>query len=389
MAFEGVQITSTLNASVPVNGFRDDLASGDTVGLALTSDVGIATYRWQIVGRPEQSTAGGTGPEPVSLGTAASATFTVDNDTPIPKDGTYNVACVVNEGTPSETRILAILCRNSTAVLDDGRTLRKLGGFELFDEDTSIPSILQGWATQMNRWLEKLLELSGGSNPGRDWHSYPLTKGDGTTSGYRQSRMWFAGQGDSMPAGYNTANLVITADTWYALPVIVPVIPVKLSNIWVWATGSTLNAGKINVFANASDGDFYPGARLFDSGQILPFSSGGGTTNNAQPDLDFSGDGGSLIWICVNVDVNSGTPQFLASSTNIFAALGGIRTNQVAVISGADPDYGALVGWKIPETFTTGAMASTMPHGVGETPILAFTAAAGSAPMFWYEWDEV
>ena len=41
------------------------------------------------------------------------------------------------------------------------RALRKLAGFEAL-EDTSLPLVLQGWATQLNRWLELIREVAAG-----------------------------------------------------------------------------------------------------------------------------------------------------------------------------------------------------------------------------------
>lgn len=163
MAFENVQIqtTKTPPGSLVV-GYRDDLAPGDLLLLSLTDTTGVSSFKWSVIGRPEESTVGGVGPEPCSLGIAATASFTVDNDAPIPKDGTYIIECLLNESSPTETRIRVGLVRFTGATTADGRPLRKIGGFEQF-EDTSDPTTRQGYATMVNRWLQRLLETTGGS----------------------------------------------------------------------------------------------------------------------------------------------------------------------------------------------------------------------------------
>jgi hypothetical protein len=177
MAFEGVQIRSTRNGVSPVNGYRDDLAAGDVVGVSLTSTgggpvAGVSSVRWEIVGRPEYSTAGGAGPEPVTLATALTASFVVDADVSgvggtVHKDGTYVVQATINPGSAGEVRKTTVLARLSGLTIPgvgSVRNLRKMGGFEAL-EDTSTPSIAIGWALQALRWLE-LLRLGGGGGGG-------------------------------------------------------------------------------------------------------------------------------------------------------------------------------------------------------------------------------
>lgn len=165
MAFENVKIRSTRNGGTPIDGYRDDLAISDLIGLSLTSTVGVTTFKWEIIGRPEGSSAGGVGPEPIQLGTSSTASFTVDTDIGTRKDGTYTIQCTVNAGSPTETRIPALLCRLAPGItISGGRALRKLGGFEAVD-DTSIATIRQGWANQMNRWLELLRQLATSGVP--------------------------------------------------------------------------------------------------------------------------------------------------------------------------------------------------------------------------------
>lgn len=162
MAFETVRIHSLRNGGTPIDGYRDDLVIGDTVALSLTSEVGVTSFLWELVGRPEGSTAGGAGPEPIFLSATRTASFVVDNDVGINRDGTYVAQCTVNGGSPTETRIRVDLIRLTGLTISGGRALRKLGGFESL-EDTSVASIIQGWATQMNRWLEFVRQNGGGS----------------------------------------------------------------------------------------------------------------------------------------------------------------------------------------------------------------------------------
>lgn len=130
--------------------------------MSLTSTVGVTTRAWTMVGRPEFSTAGGAGANPWSLGTGATATFTVDTDSTYNVDGTYVVECIINAGLSDQARKRVGLARLSgiTFVGPSGTVpLRRLGAFETF-EDTSTPGLLAGWATQVNRWLEFLRQVS-------------------------------------------------------------------------------------------------------------------------------------------------------------------------------------------------------------------------------------
>lgn len=162
------QIISTRNGSGAVTGERDDLAAGDLIGLSLSNRVGITSVRWELLGRPEGSTAGGAGPEPILLASAFTAAFTADSDSgDFRLDGTYTVQATLNPGSPGEVRVTTILSRLSGLTIpgagSEVRTLRKLGGYEAL-EDTSIPTILQGWATELNRWLELVREtVTGGA----------------------------------------------------------------------------------------------------------------------------------------------------------------------------------------------------------------------------------
>lgn len=152
MAFENVQIVSQRNGTNPTTGWRQDLAIGNVVSMALTSNVGVSTYRWELIGRPEGSSAGGAGPEPILLGTSATASFTVDNDVGIKRDGTYVARCILNGGAPSEAIITVGLARIIAGLSFNGLPLRRLGGFETM-EDTADPLVRQGWSKMLNRWL--------------------------------------------------------------------------------------------------------------------------------------------------------------------------------------------------------------------------------------------
>lgn len=162
MAFETVQIHSTLDSASPESGSRYDLVVSNVVLLSLTSTVGVASYRWQILGRPEGSSAGGAGPEPIELGSAITATFTVDTDSGYKKDGSYIVSCLINENLPTQTRVTAELVRLSGLTTNDGRALRMLGAFEVNEDTLPGASVNQGWATAANRWLRYLQENAGG-----------------------------------------------------------------------------------------------------------------------------------------------------------------------------------------------------------------------------------
>ena len=160
MAFANVQITSTRNALVPIVGWRQDLAPGNVIALSLTDTTGVSSFRWELVGRPEGSLAGGAGPEPILLSTGATAGFTVDNDVGIIRDGTYIVHCTLNGGSPTETIITVGLARLAAGLSFNGLPLRKMGGFEN-QEDTHEPLVKQGWAKMLDRWLG-LVQMGGG-----------------------------------------------------------------------------------------------------------------------------------------------------------------------------------------------------------------------------------
>jgi hypothetical protein len=166
MAFESYQIQSTRNGAGLVVGYREDLAQNDVVVLALTSMRGVSSVRWELIGRPELSSAGGVGSNPWQLGTSDAVAFTVDIDAPpVHRDGTYTVQATINPGSPGEVRKTIILRRlTGLTIPAPGGTrlpLAKLGGFESL-EDTSVQDLFAGWATMLNRWLEYIRSFAGG-----------------------------------------------------------------------------------------------------------------------------------------------------------------------------------------------------------------------------------
>lgn len=170
MAFNNVQIRSLRNGGTQIDGAREDLAIGEVITLSLTSTVGISSFRWRLIGRPEYSVAGGGGPNPWQLSTSTTATFTVDDDSGgVRRDGTYVVECLVNEGSPSATRLTTILARTSGLTVPGlfpaaDRKLRKLGMFESLEDTISISGVVGGYSTVLNRWIDAVetLILSGG-----------------------------------------------------------------------------------------------------------------------------------------------------------------------------------------------------------------------------------
>ena len=165
MAFDNVQIVSTRTGAASITGWRQDLVIGDVMAMQLTDTTGVSSYRWELVGRPEGSIAGGPGPEPILLSTGATAGFTVDSDVGMIRDGTYIVHCTLNGGTPTETVISVGLARLAPGLSFNGLPLRKLGGFETL-EDTADPPTQQGWCKMLDRWLGFIQVGGGGPPPG-------------------------------------------------------------------------------------------------------------------------------------------------------------------------------------------------------------------------------
>lgn len=152
-------ITSTRNAATPIVGFRQDLVAGDVVAFSLTSMAGVTEVRWDLLGRPEGSAVGGVN-VPALLGTGPTASITIDADAlPFRLDGSYKVQATINPGAPSETRRTVVVGRTTSLAVYGAAgaalVLRRLAAFESL-EDTSVLNVLQGWATQVNRWLARV-----------------------------------------------------------------------------------------------------------------------------------------------------------------------------------------------------------------------------------------
>lgn len=171
MAFPNVVIKSKRNGATEISGAREDLLQGEAITVELSSTTGMSTFKWEMRGRPEYSTAGGVGINPWLLSTTSGAGFTVDTDGAVNIDGTYVIACTVNAGAPSQTTFTTILARVATGMTIPGtpssRNLRKLGMFESLEDTISIGGgVIPGWSTMANRWFELLAETVAGGGGG-------------------------------------------------------------------------------------------------------------------------------------------------------------------------------------------------------------------------------
>lgn len=164
MAFEGTKIRSTRNAATPVDGSREDIVAGETIALSLVSLPQTPTsYLWQVIGRPEGSTIGGGGTNPWLLSNTSGASFVMDAvpATDFGIDGAIVVECVINKGSPLESRFSVELSR-VTGVQIPGlvsgtanfRNVRKPGMFESLEDLISQPGVVAGWFTAINRFWE-------------------------------------------------------------------------------------------------------------------------------------------------------------------------------------------------------------------------------------------
>jgi hypothetical protein len=155
MAFSSVTVLFSKNADPPQSGWRQDLVPGNTVTCSLSSTIGITSYRWRVIGRPEGSAAGGAGAEPRPLGSGAAVSFTADIN------GTYIIECLINGGAPDAT-IVTGGCAILESIVDPlGRPLRLIGPGET-DEDISDVGVAEGSTKMLNRWLRKLAAGGGG-----------------------------------------------------------------------------------------------------------------------------------------------------------------------------------------------------------------------------------
>ena len=153
MPFPNVTILVRKDALPPVARWRQDATAGSVMSFALSDTTGVNSYQWMLW-RPEGSTAGGAGVEPISLGSAQTANITVDIK------GTYIVWCLVNSGAVDAT-IIRGGCAYLESIVDPaGRALRLLGPFET-NEDQADPLIQQNDRKMENRWLKTIAAGAG------------------------------------------------------------------------------------------------------------------------------------------------------------------------------------------------------------------------------------
>ncbi len=315
MAFEAVRITTTRNGITPVIGSRDDLAQGDVIVASLTSMLGVSSIRWELIGRPEYSVAGGAGSNPWQLAVAASASFTVDNDIgAVRVDGSYDLQATINPGTPGEVRKTVILCRNSGLTIpgvSTPRPLRKLGHFESQEDTISIPDVIQGWAVMLNRWLEALRIGFGG---GLGQQTLAVTYQVGTVAADQTLDLRDTDGGGIVIDGSNvgfTGALSLRVNAAAGGPVVIEratsrvgigtATPTKEITIAAAAPTVRLSrSGGANVdLANISDNlDLFSGATLMGrflaaGGLRVDFGMGAGINPPAGPGIALAG-GGSL-----------------------------------------------------------------------------------------------
>ena len=157
MPFPNVTLMVAKDALPATATWRQDATAGSVVTFSLSSNVGVNSYQW-LLWRIEGSGAGGAGTEPINLGTAATASITID------LKGTYIVWCLVNAGAPDATVIKGGVAYLEAFTDPLGRPLRKLGPNES-DEDIADPAIKEGWIKMLNRWLGLVGTGSGPPGP--------------------------------------------------------------------------------------------------------------------------------------------------------------------------------------------------------------------------------
>lgn len=184
MAFENVTVQLQVDGGSAASTWRQDVTLWSVITCSLSNTIGVNTFHWWLQGRPEGSAAGGAGPEPVSLGVAATATFTVD------LKGTYIVWCEVNSGQPNVATIRGGCGYLETFTNPDGRALRLLGGMET-DEDIADPTVKQGWIKMLNRWLRQIAAGGGGGDFPGYYPNNPYADGVGDPG-----ESWLVSRGD-------------------------------------------------------------------------------------------------------------------------------------------------------------------------------------------------
>lgn len=361
-------ITTTLNGSNSVQGYREDLATGDLVAAALTSNAGIISYRWELIGRPEGSLAGGAGPEPIFLGNAPTASFTVDDDSgDFPRDGTYILQCTVNFRTPTETRIRAALVRLNAAKLQDGRSLRMLGANES-DEDTSQSGVAQGYATMGNRLARLSIELGRGQDAARIG---ARTAFDAWT-GPSPDNVYLAGMRRALRTDVDVA--VPAADTMYAVPLFVASSGI-IQELMIKQRGGTTGQARLAIYNNLSKGVF-PNDLLAESG-ALAFTGTERQTFTANLRV-----GPGLYWLVslYNSAFNSNACQVDHLLADAMAPILG-TANDLLDGGGAGLDFG--VAWTHAQAF--GALPDPFPTSA---PAQVKVGAGGvQVPSVFFRWS--
>lgn len=362
-------ITTTLNGSNSVQGYREDLAIGDLVAAALTSNAGIISYRWELIGRPEGSLAGGAGPEPIFLGNDPTASFTVDDDSgDFPRDGSYILQCTVNFRTPTETRIRAGLVRLNPAALPDGRKLRKLGANES-DEDTSQTDVRQGYATMGNRLSQAALGgLAGGVEAARIGS---FATADAWT-GPSPDNVYLAGMRRALLS--DVSGLVPAADTLYAVPLFASAAGV-IQELMIKQRAGTTGQARIGLYSNLPKG-VYPNVLLAGSG-ALAF-----TGSERQTFATNQRVGPGLFWLVAlfDSDFNTNACQIDALLADAMAPILG-TANDLLDGGGAGLDFG--VAWTHAQAF--GALPDPFPTSA---PSQVKVGAGGLfVPSVFFRWS--
>lgn len=350
------QIQSTLDGSNLVTGYRQDLATSQTVGLSLTNSIGITSYRWELIGRPEGSVAGGAGPEPIALGAAPTASFTVDDDSgAFPRDGGYIVQCVVNARTPTETRLRALLVRLNPNLTIDGRTLRLLAANEA-NEDTSNASIAQGYATMGNRLLREAIGAARGVEGFRQGNP----TAEGAWTGPSPDNVYWPGQQMADPNDFTVQTPA--ADTLYAIPLFFGSSG-TVKDLIIRQRAGTTGLGRLGLYTNLAKGT-YP-ETLLGQGAV---SFTAAAAYEVALDLRV---GAGLYWLVAVFDsdvvANGVTVDHYAAEK--MQPIVGTASD---LIDGGGAGLDFAVGWShafpyaaLPAAFPTGAPVQLQPGGAG------------------------
>lgn len=267
MPYENTSIASTRGATRIV-GYREDLVAGETVTLALTDTLPAASeYRWEILGRPEGSTAGGAGPEPISLGASATASFVVDTDAGYAKDGTYKIQCTFKAGT-TERRTTALLVRLSPVTMANGLKLRHLAACETAG-DTSVTTVRSTYATMFVRWLQ-FLDQSARYVGAPDVDGFRISNAiNDTYTGVNPDRVYINLGWGGCDFQSSTGPGTSVAGQIKATGIPVAKAGIFKSFLWYRAGGTAGGDPRIRIalYSNKTKTN-YPDALLWDSGDV-------------------------------------------------------------------------------------------------------------------------